>query len=79
MHLQVCLSFQLHRGVVVLAKSVKPSRIEENLKSTEIKLDAEDMRRLGELDRGFRYVNVRSLHMLLCDDSSVKCVYNVSI
>ncbi len=55
----MCLSFQLHRGVVVLAKSVKTSRIEENLKSTEIKLDAEDMRRLGELDRGFRYVQVR--------------------
>jgi len=36
-------------------KSVTPSRITENLKATELKLDAEDMQQLVELDRGYRY------------------------
>ncbi len=54
----------------MLAKSVKESRIKENLKCTEVKLDAEDMKRIKELDRGFRYVKV---YMLLC----VVFTYNV--
>lgn len=58
--LQVLLAFPLHRGAVVLAKSVKESRIIENLKCTEVKLDAEDMKRIKELDRDFRYVKART-------------------
>ena len=54
--LQICLSFALHRGLVVLAKSVKPSRIEENLKATQVELDSEDMRQLRGLDKNFRLV-----------------------
>ena len=46
---QVCISFALHRGFVVIPKSVTPSRIEENLKSVDVKLDAEDMKRLREV------------------------------
>ena len=54
----MCLSFQLHRGAVALAKSTNPGRIEENLKALQLKLDPEEMRQLRDLDRGFRYIKV---------------------
>lgn len=45
--------------MVVIPKSVTPSRIKENMKATEVKLDAEDMKRLHALgDKNFRYVSV---------------------
>ena len=48
--------------MVVIPKSVTPSRITENFKATEVKLDAEDMRRLRELEsKNFRFVAVRYL------------------
>ena len=47
--MKVCISFILHRGLAVLAKSVTPSRIAENLKSVDVKLDAEDMKKLREV------------------------------
>ena len=43
---------------MVIPKTVNPTRIEENLKATEVKLDAEDMKRLRELDRNTRMLNV---------------------
>ena len=47
---------------MVIPKTVTPSRITENLKATEVKLDAEDMKRLRELEsKNFRYVLVREL------------------
>ena len=43
----------------MIPKSVTPSRISENLKATKVKLDAEDMKRLGVLgSKNFRYVSV---------------------
>ena len=56
---QVCISFALHRGLPVIPKSVTPSRIAENFKATELKLDAEDMRRLREIKTNFRALNGR--------------------
>jgi len=54
---QVCIGFLLQCGRVVLPKSTKPARISENFKSTELQLDAEDMRRLRELEeRNFRMI-----------------------
>ena len=47
--LKVCISFALHRDLVVIPKSVTPSRIAENIKSLDVKLDAEDMRKLREV------------------------------
>ena len=53
-HIQVCIAFCLHRGMVVISKTVGHARITENLKATELELDVEDMKRLRELDRNFR-------------------------
>ena len=44
----------------MIPKSVKPSRIAENLKSTELKLDADDMQQLLEVDKNYRYVNAKN-------------------
>lgn len=54
--LQVAISFQLHRGNVVLAKSVNPDRVRDNLKAVDLNLDPEDMRRLRELDQNKRFL-----------------------
>ena len=48
------MAFQLHRGVVVIPKTTNTERVLENLKSTELSLDAEDMRRLRENDKNCR-------------------------
>ncbi len=54
---QICISFALHRGLVVIPKSVTPERIVQNVKATEITLDAGDMQCLRKLDdRNFRFV-----------------------
>ena len=50
----MCISFGLHCGVVVIPKSVKLSRIEENLKATQVGLDSKDMHQLRGLDRNLR-------------------------
>ena len=38
----------------MIPKSTNPKRIAENLKSTEIKLDADDMQRLRGVDKNLR-------------------------
>ena len=44
---------------MVIPKTVTPSRITENYKATEVKLDAEDMKRLRELEsKNFRLISV---------------------
>ncbi|WVO12668.1 hypothetical protein L204_100273 [Cryptococcus depauperatus] len=43
----ILISYQINRGVVVLPKSVTPSRIESNLKA--INLDEEDLEKLNKL------------------------------
>ena len=53
--LQICIAYQLHRGLVVIPKSVNPDRIRENLKATEVKLDAEDLQRVKALDKNLRF------------------------
>ena len=56
---QICIAFAIHRGIVVIPKTVNPTRITENLKSTEVKLDPEDMKRLREADKNSRLLTVR--------------------
>ena len=40
----------------MLAKTVNLERVKENFGAINIKLDAEDMRRLRELDQGLRFL-----------------------
>lgn len=56
--LQICIAFAIHRGTVVIPKTVNTDRVSENLKSTEVKLDAEDMKRLRETDKNARLLRV---------------------
>ena len=51
---QVVLRWALQRGVVVIPKSVTPSRIEENARLFDFELDADAMTRLDALERGER-------------------------
>ena len=51
---QVVLRWHLQLGNVVIPKSVTPSRIRENFDVFDFELTAEDMDRIGSLDRGGR-------------------------
>ena len=44
--------------MVVIPKSVNPERIAENIKATQIQLDAEDIERIESIDRGTRMFRV---------------------
>ena len=51
---QVIIAWHLALGLVVLPKSVTPSRIRENLAASELALSGEDLVTIATLDRGFR-------------------------
>ncbi|WP_311195925.1 aldo/keto reductase [Antarcticibacterium sp. 1MA-6-2] len=53
---QILISWHLTRDTAVIPKSTNPGRIEENLKSSEIKLDKEDLEKITKLNKHFRYV-----------------------
>lgn len=46
----------MHRGNVVLAKTVNVARVKDNFKAVDLNLDPEDMRRLRELDQNKRFL-----------------------
>ena len=48
---QVILRWNIQRGIVVLAKSVKKSRMEENINIFDFELSDEDMTKISELDQ----------------------------
>jgi len=54
---QVLIKWAVERDTAVIPKSTNPGRIEENLHSTTIELDEEDLSNLKELDKHFRYVD----------------------
>ncbi|KAE8613369.1 hypothetical protein XENTR_v10007690 [Xenopus tropicalis] len=54
---QVAMRYLLQRGVVVLAKSFTPARIQQNFQVFDFQLDAEDMKSLDGLNRHLRYVD----------------------
>ena len=56
--LQVCISFLLHQGIVVVAKSVSPKRISENFQASQIHLDAKDIQRLEDIDKNYMLFKV---------------------
>ncbi|MEZ4794039.1 MAG: aldo/keto reductase [Flavobacteriaceae bacterium] len=53
---QVLIAWHICMGVCVIPKSTTPKNIESNFKAAQLKLDAEDLAQLGQLDRNYRYV-----------------------
>lgn len=53
---QILISWALHRGISVIPKSVNPKRIQENFEAQSVELNASDIERINELEKGFRYV-----------------------
>ena len=54
---QILLSWEIHRDVAVIPKSVTPARLKQNLDAAEVSLTDEDMKEIKELDRHRRYVS----------------------
>lgn len=54
---QVLLAWQVNRGTSVIPKSTNPDRIRQNLAAAEIDLDSEDMSKIAELDKGYRFID----------------------
>ena len=54
----MCISFGLHRGMVVIPKTVNLTRIIENYKATSLLLDKEDMDKLAGMEKNLRLLKV---------------------
>ncbi|XP_078663022.1 aldo-keto reductase family 1 member B1-like isoform X1 [Branchiostoma floridae x Branchiostoma belcheri] len=53
---QVCIKWQMQRNVVVIPKSVTPTRIQENSQLFDFELSEDDMSAINNLDRNARLV-----------------------
>ena len=58
---QVALAWAIHQGFAVIPSSTKRANLDSNLKAGELKLDAVDLGRIAELDRGERLVDPEGL------------------
>lgn len=56
---QVLIAWAINRGTAVIPKSTNKQRLAQNLQCAEIGLDADEMQKLNELDRHYRYVTAR--------------------
>ena len=54
---QILLGWGIQRGTSVVAKSVNPLRLRENLAAINIHLSSAEMQQIGELDCHHRYVD----------------------
>ncbi|MFZ6051479.1 aldo/keto reductase [Halocola ammonii] len=54
---QFLIAWSLNRGNAVIPKSVNPDHIKSNFDAKDIKIDHEDMVKMTELDRGYRFVD----------------------
>uniref|UniRef100_A0A1A8MXV3 alcohol dehydrogenase (NADP(+)) n=1 Tax=Nothobranchius pienaari TaxID=704102 RepID=A0A1A8MXV3_9TELE len=53
---QIILRWQTQRGVVTIPKSVTKSRIQENIQVFDFNLEAEEIKTITALNRGWRYI-----------------------
>lgn len=53
---QVLIKFHLERNVATIPKSTNKDRIKENFESHNLKLDADDIKKLNSLNKHYRYV-----------------------
>ncbi|MFD1096195.1 aldo/keto reductase [Salegentibacter chungangensis] len=53
---QVLINWSTLRGTAVIPKSTNEGRIKENIQSTGVNLDEDDLKEIAELDKHFRYV-----------------------
>ncbi|MFO7720425.1 MAG: aldo/keto reductase [Gillisia sp.] len=53
---QVLIKWNIMRGTAVIPKSVNKDRIIENIQSTGVNLNEEDLNKISGLDKSFRYV-----------------------
>ncbi|XP_030645998.1 aldo-keto reductase family 1 member B7 isoform X1 [Chanos chanos] len=58
---QVLLRYHVQQDIVVIPKSVTPSRIVDNSKIFDFSLSEEDMKRLKSLDRSWRACNIKGI------------------
>jgi alcohol dehydrogenase (NADP+) len=54
---QIILNWGLSRGTIVIPKTVTPKRAIENFASQDFELESNDMEKIDNLEKGFRYVN----------------------
>ena len=54
---QILIKWAVERDTIVIPKSTNAGRIEENLKSSEVSLDDEDMAKIEKLDYHYRYLD----------------------
>ena len=54
---QVLIAWAIHRGTVVIPKSVTPSRIQQNLAAADVSLTPEQLKTIEGCDRHRRYVD----------------------
>jgi alcohol dehydrogenase (NADP+) len=54
---QVLIAWALARDTAVIPKTSRPERLTENLAAADLSLTAEDLERLGSLDRNYRFVD----------------------
>jgi len=54
---QVLISWAIHRGTVVIPKSVNPERMKQNLDATKLSLTKEDMLEIKGMDQNRRYIS----------------------
>lgn len=54
---QVLIAWAMQRGTAVIPKSSNPGRLLENFQSSKIRLTEDQMQRIANMDRGFRFID----------------------
>lgn len=57
---QLLLAWQMNRGVIVIPKSTHSEHLKENFAAINVMLDANDMEKLNNLDKGLRFISGKS-------------------